>query len=420
MEVWWEGELVDTLEKQADGGVDWTTYNYQVTAGDPSQLGDLSGKLEFRSIGDNDAGGELLDQVSLMVAEDHAPDRRVGEVGGDGLVRDNKITVTLAGEAYKGNPQYAIVVDGKEVTRGEVDWSKDTSGNADRYADEAGSGNDGKLHGGVGDVKNDEVVWKDVSIDYDFTNGMPQKVEVKFLNDAWGGPNKDDDDRNLIVDKITVDGLAIESEGDFTKYGNRDGMERMSWAGTMEFNVSDAYEAHLKDHNSYKAPIGENLVINSSFEEHGKLNHGSWGTFDKIPGWQASSGVIEIQAKQHGGTSGAEEGKAFLELDSHANSSVFQDIMTGQDGKFKLSFSFSAREGGRGGYDVAANNLTEVYWGGEKIATITADQKGWKSYEFELPAGLNENDFTRLEFKSVGISDSFGGLIDDVSVVRTS
>jgi hypothetical protein len=94
--------------------------------------------------------------------------------------------------------------------------------------------------------------------------------------------------------------------------------------------------------------------------------------------------------------------------------------MTGQDGKFKLAFSFSAREGGRGGYDVAANNLTEVYWGGEKIATITADQKGWESYEFELPQGLNENDFTRLEFKSVGISDSFGGLIDDVSVVRLS
>jgi len=57
MEVWWEGELVDTLEKQADGGSDWTTYNYQVTAGDPAQLGDLSGKLEFRSVGDNDRGG---------------------------------------------------------------------------------------------------------------------------------------------------------------------------------------------------------------------------------------------------------------------------------------------------------------------------------------------------------------------------
>ena len=29
MEVWWEGQLVDTIEKQANGGSDWSTYNYQ-------------------------------------------------------------------------------------------------------------------------------------------------------------------------------------------------------------------------------------------------------------------------------------------------------------------------------------------------------------------------------------------------------
>jgi hypothetical protein len=69
MEVWWEGELVDTIEKQADGGSDWSTYNYQVTAGDPAELGDLSGKIEFRSVGDNDRGGELLDNVSLVVSD---------------------------------------------------------------------------------------------------------------------------------------------------------------------------------------------------------------------------------------------------------------------------------------------------------------------------------------------------------------
>ena len=243
------------------------------------------------------------------------------------------------------------------------------------------------------------------------------------MNDAWGGPHTDDDDRNLIVDKISVDGLKIESEGDFTKYGSREGMERMSWAGSMEFNVGDAYETHLKTHNSndsYQAPIGENLVVNSSFEEHGKLNYGSWGTFDKIPGWQASSGAIEIQTGKHGGTVGADHGKSILELDSHGNSTVFQDVMTGKDGNFKLEFSFSAREGGSGGGDVAANNLTEVYWGGEKIATVTAEQKGWESYEFELPKDMTDNDFTRLEFKSVGTNDSYGGLIDNVSIVRTS
>ena len=197
MEVWWEGELVDTIEKQADGGSDWTTFNYQVTAGDPSQLGDLSGKLEFRSIGDNDRGGELLDQVSLMVADDNVSERRAGEIGDDGLVHDNKITVTLGGDAYKGNPQYAIVVDGKEISRGEVDWSKVTDG---------GQGTSGS-----------NVVWQDVSFDYDFSQGMPNQVEVKFLQDAWGGQGSNED-RNLIVDKIKVDGLTIESEGDFTKY----------------------------------------------------------------------------------------------------------------------------------------------------------------------------------------------------------
>ena len=36
---------------------------------------------------------------------------------------------------------------------------------------------------------------------------------------------------------------------------------------------------------------------------------------------------------------------------------------------------FSAREGGAGGNDVAANNLTEIYWGNEKVSTITASSK---------------------------------------------
>ena len=90
MEVWWEGQLVDTIEKQANGGSDWSTYNYQVTAGDPAQLGDLSGKLEFRSVGDNDRGGELLDNVALMVAESEVvekpveeKERRSGETSGE-------------------------------------------------------------------------------------------------------------------------------------------------------------------------------------------------------------------------------------------------------------------------------------------------------------------------------------------------
>jgi hypothetical protein len=171
------------------------------------------------------------------------------KVTDDGLVHDGKITVTLGGDAFKGNPQYAIVVDGKEVSRGEVDWAKVTDG---------GQGTSGG-----------DVAWQDVSVDYDFSQGMPGQIEVKFLNDAWGGPGSGED-RNLIVDKIQVDGLPIESEGEFTKYDKAhgqdiDGREVMAWKGDLEFNVQDAYESHLKDFNDKVDSPKENLLVNGSF-----------------------------------------------------------------------------------------------------------------------------------------------------------
>ena len=131
---------------------------------------------------------------------------------------------------------------------------------------------------------------------------------------------------------------------------------------------------------------------------------------------------MRFKKVKHGGTTGAADGSACLELDAHGgpdtNASVFQDIRTGVEGTFKLSFSFSAREGGAGGDDVAANNLTEIYWGGEKVSTITADRKGWENFNFELPASGDDDDFTRLEFKAVGTDDGIGSLIDNVSVER--
>jgi len=110
-----------------------------------------------------------------------------------------------------------------------------------------------------------------------------------------------------------------------------------------------------------------------------------------------------------------------LELDAHegrdTNASVFQDIKTGSEGTFKLSFSFSAREIGSAA-NTAASNTTEVYWGSEKVATISADQKGWETHDFELPINPDGDDTTRLEFRGTGTDDGIGGLIDNVSVMR--
>ncbi|WP_407678751.1 carbohydrate-binding domain-containing protein, partial [Candidatus Seribacter sulfatis] len=744
-----EGNAKDLKEMTVDGKIDLALIK-----GSGTIVGPDGSEIAVKSL------------ETLSFEEEITPPPTPSSV--DGLVHDGKITVTLGGEAFKGNPEYAILVDGKEVSRGEVTWSHDTTGTADRYADIEGTGREGNTHGGVGDIDNDQVTWKNVSLDYDFSNGMPQTVEVKFLNDAWGGSAHDDDDRNLIVDNISVDGLKIESEGEFTTYGNREGMERMSWQGGMEYNVNQAYANQVDEHNAkalevpsstdkesnmervtigepteifsssfedklqggiqgnpsyfmaevdgwqsssesieiwsdemnrdlgslpdgktsaaagdqfielndvksnafkdaagiyrevateagkvyevtfdysgrpgYDAsvntfevkvgdtqlgtynqdmsqakehdwqkvtvefvgtgepmkiqfqensdsdhnygrgisldniilvdtgveerlktevnsnestdskhsqtdditqggkgsdvlkggqgddilkggkgndvlkggqgddilkggkgsdvlkggqgddilkggkgsdvlrggqgddilkggkgsdvlkggqgddilqggkgsdvlkggdgddtligdsatetkeptgvPIGENLIVNGSFENHGDLNRGSWGTFDKIEGWQSAEGSIEIQEGKHGGTPGAAEGDSVLELDAHngrdTNASVFQDIRTGTDGTFKLSFSFSAREIGNAA-NTSASNTTEVYWGGEKIATLSADQKGWNTHEFDLSVNPESNDTTRLEFRGTGTDDGVGGLIDNVSVMR--
>ena len=65
-----------------------------------------------------------------------------------------------------------------------------------------------------------------------------------------------------------------------------------------------------------------------------------------------------------------------------------------------------------------ASNTTEVYWGGEKVATISADQKGWESYDFDLSIDPDGNETTRLEFRGTGTDDGIGGLIDNIKLMR--
>ena len=173
--------------------------------------------------------------------------------------------------------------------------------------------------------------------------------------------------------------------------------------------------------DSLAGDSGVNLVVNGSFENHAALNRGSWGTFDSIEGWDADRGAIEIQAKKHGGTPGAQHETSFLELDSHgseSNSIVSQEVPTGAEGSFELSFYYAPRT--KGGTDTSDTSEMEVWWGGEKLATITTDTTGWQQYSFEVEADPDGAGTTTLEFRGSGIEDSYGALVDNVSVVSSS
>ncbi len=153
------------------------------------------------------------------------------------------------------------------------------------------------------------------------------------------------------------------------------------------------------------------LVTNGSFENPGVS---SWGNQSSILGWTGGAYGIEIQP--NGTVSGvsAFDGNQYVELDTTANSSMWQDLSTTASNTYTLSFAYMPRPDNAGG---SLSNQIEVFWGGSKLGTFTGKSKlgPWLEVEFaNLSAFAGPS--TRLEFRAAGISDSYGGFIDGVVV----
>ena len=166
-----------------------------------------------------------------------------------------------------------------------------------------------------------------------------------------------------------------------------------------------------------------NLIVNGSFEEPALSS--SWDVFPSIPGWALSYGpAIEIQ-HQSGGWSAA-HGSQWVELDAdtipptHTNGSIgiYQVISTTPGAIYQLSFAFSPRPGYHPNDE--AYDGVRVLWGGNLVATITADgrslsQPNWVYYTYTLVAS---GTLTRLEFQDAGQYDNtYGAFIDDVQLI---
>lgn len=157
-----------------------------------------------------------------------------------------------------------------------------------------------------------------------------------------------------------------------------------------------------------------NLVVNGGFEEP-SLPYQTWGVFQNIPGWSTTSGAgIEVQNNVAGDPY---EGFQFVELDSNYNSSMEQLIDTVAGEHYTLSFFYSPRPGEKTG----TNNIL-IGWGNHSLGAITDSGKDnentvWQQYTYDvIGTGLG----TSLNFRAVGVSDSFGGYIDNVVLTSNS
>ena len=156
---------------------------------------------------------------------------------------------------------------------------------------------------------------------------------------------------------------------------------------------------------------GQNLLVNGSFETPDLTN---WQHFSSIPGWTASVGHVEVLDNAVGvGT--ASEGHQYMEIDADNASvdRVYQNVQTTAGQSYTLSLDTAARVN-----TALATNTVQVYWNGVLVDSIDPASTNWESHSFTV---LGTGGLDQLEFREVsGDNDSYGGQIDNVSLVAAS
>ena len=173
-----------------------------------------------------------------------------------------------------------------------------------------------------------------------------------------------------------------------------------------------------------------NLVYNPSFEmirpiidlgnslsgnAGSSLDAGEWGVYTTIPGWTTVSGSgIELHRTPPSVVNPvlAPDGNVYVELDSHpgptSNSAMAQSLTLGA-GKYQLSFQYRPRTTNRD------DNTIEASFASHSVTLNGFAPAGWTTSTsvFSYAGGTAD-----LKFAALGLENTLGGFIDNVSLVQ--
>jgi hypothetical protein len=183
--------------------------------------------------------------------------------------------------------------------------------------------------------------------------------------------------------------------------------------------VSGAVQASIVTNGSFEDPFATPGTRNGG-QVFGQLLGGpgtSWNVWDAIPGWTTGSGAgIEIQSDRTLGSIDAAQGSHYVELDSTANSSMFQRVLLGV-GRYELSFAYSprTRDAASNGIDYSVDGLLtgriDGPDGASRVGVWTTVSRG---------LDVRTAGSYVLSFGATGRSDSYGGLIDSVAITPSA
>jgi len=171
---------------------------------------------------------------------------------------------------------------------------------------------------------------------------------------------------------------------------------------TAEFTVADVNGNTMDTLDSDVHANITNLIVNGSFESG-------------AAGWKGKGDSVEVGKASLYCVNGA-TGSNVLELDANvcgSGTGVYQDVATQANRTYELYLDVAAR-----GYTKLSTNTVEVYWQGQKIATIDPQNTTLTTYKFTV---VGSGGLDRLQFlEQNGDDDSLGGIIDNVRLLDSS
>uniref|UniRef100_UPI00056DA56A Ig-like domain-containing protein n=1 Tax=Vibrio pacinii TaxID=170674 RepID=UPI00056DA56A len=164
----------------------------------------------------------------------------------------------------------------------------------------------------------------------------------------------------------------------------------------------------------------ETLLFRESFEH--MTNTGRWTVVngDQVGDWDATNG-LEIQ--RDGLIAKATDGNYIAELDAHQNTAITTTINTAGQDSIRVEFDYNPRRDGDSSSDMKFSFSGEIITvhadgtvsGGDtsKVSINGPDSNGWYNVTAEFDV---QNDSADLSFAGAGNSDSYGALLDNITV----
>lgn len=185
-----------------------------------------------------------------------------------------------------------------------------------------------------------------------------------------------------------------------------------------------------------------NLIKNGDFENFYNASGGltsegpsSWDVFRSLPGWNSGAAGIEVQHNKT--VVEAQSGKYYVELDTDSkygapvtNSSMTQSLSSLGTGEYQLSFYYMPRVGKNGNNNPNDNEIRyfidndgygkglKSYNEGSSINLFREGNSAWSERTMTFVIGEGFGTDFNLTFQAFGYESSYGGLIDNVSLVK--